>query len=224
MKNSRTRSRAQFRLVDIKFVEISMTIEAHFWLVDIKFLEKSMTIEARFWLVDIRKDKNFLFIIARFWLDDFFSARLNSISILIFFNVKNNWLISLLFLFTFIHFLRLFNSSYLKVWYIINLPFNLSELIEMPSLNRNERIACLECGRKQTRLHASRHRRSCNCNFHTYSSEELTNNFKMKHCQHNANLCDPQSPNTVQDKVKLIVFIKNIEFTMNISFHWIWKV
>ena len=40
------------------------------------------------------------------WLDwmIFISARLNSISILIFFLVKNNWLISLLFLFTFILF------------------------------------------------------------------------------------------------------------------------
>ena len=103
----------------------------------------------------------------------FVSARINSISILILFNVKNNWLKILLFLFSFIHFLRLFNSSYLKIWYILNLPFNLSFLIEMPSLNRNERVACLERGRENTRLHASRHRRTCgvlkssNCNFYT---------------------------------------------------------
>ena len=123
----------------------------------------------------------------------FISARLNSISILIFFHIKNNWLIYLLFYFFYIHFLRRFNSSYQKFLCILNLPFNFSLLIEISSLNRNERIACLECGREYTRLHASRHRRTCgvlkcsNCNFYTYSSEELTNHFKKKHCQHNVN-------------------------------------
>ena len=148
------------------------------------------------------------------WLDwmVFISARLNSISILIFFHVKNNLLIRLLFYFTFIHFLRLFNSSYLKFWDILNLPFNLSLLIEMPSLKRNERLACLECGREYTRLHASRHRRTCvvlkcsNCNFYTYSSEELTYHFKKKQCQLNVKLCAQQSPYTFQEKVKLIFF------------------
>ena len=59
-------------------------------------------------------------LIAKFWktplLDwmSFISARLNSKSILIFFHVKNNWLKNLLFLFLFIHFLRLFNFSFLK--------------------------------------------------------------------------------------------------------------
>ena len=120
---------------------------------------------------------------------------LNIISILIFFIVKNNWLKSLLFLFNFILFLRLFNSSYLKIWYILNLSFNFSVLFEMPSLNRSERVACLECGREYTHKDASRHRRTCgvlkcsNCNFHTYSSEELANHFKKKHSQHNIKLC-----------------------------------
>ena len=69
------------------------------------------------------------------WLDwmIFISAKLNSISILILVHVKNNWLISLLFLFFLIHFLRLFNSSYLKIWYILNLPFNFS-----PNLVKNQ--------------------------------------------------------------------------------------
>ena len=40
--------------------------------------------------------------------------------------------------------------EYVKVSYILNLPFNHSLLIEMPSLNRNERVACLECGREYT--------------------------------------------------------------------------
>ena len=83
------------------------------------------------------------------WLDwmIFISARLISISILIFFHVKNNCLRNLLFLFTFIHFLRLF-IFFLKVWNILNLIFFLSLFIEMPSVNRNERVACLSCGRE----------------------------------------------------------------------------
>ena len=51
-------------------------------------------------------DSDWLMLLKIPWLDwmIFISARLNSISILIFFLVKNNWLISLLFLFTFIYF------------------------------------------------------------------------------------------------------------------------
>ena len=149
-------------------------------------------------------DSDCLILLKIPWLDwmIFILARLNSISILIFFLVKNNWLISLLFLFTFIHFLRLFNSPYLKIWSILNLPFNFS------LLNRNERVACLECGRDYTHKDASRHRRTCgvlkcsNCNFYTYSSEELANHFKKKHSQHNIKLCAQQTPNTLQEKVK----------------------
>ena len=50
-------------------------------------------------------------------------------------------------------------------------------LIEMPPLNRNERVACLECGIKYTRKDLSRHRRHCvvlkcsKCNFYRYSEE-----------------------------------------------------
>ena len=113
----------------------------------------------------------------------------------------------------------------MKVWYILNLPFNLSLLIEMPSLNRNEINACLECGRDYTGLHASRHHRTSgvlkcsNCNFYTYSSAERTNHFLKKHCQLNVKLCAQQSPNTLQGKVNLINFVKNIENTMKISFY-----
>ena len=141
----------------------------------------------------------------------FISARLNSISILTFFHIENNCLRILLFLFTFIHFLRLFNISFLKVWDILNLPFFLFLFIEMPPLNRNERIGCLQCGREYTRKDASRHRKHCDvlkcsyCNFYTYSSEKLTNHIKKKHCQHNVKLCAQQPQNTLQ-KVKLIYF------------------
>ena len=114
------------------------------------------------------------------------------------------------FLFNFIQFLRLINFSFLKIWVILNLPFFL--LIEMPSLNRNQRIACLECGREYTRLYTSRHRKHCgvlkcsNFNFYTYSSDELTDHIKKKHCQHNVYLCAQQSEKTLEEKVKLIYF------------------
>ena len=98
----------------------------------------------------------------------------------------------------------------------------------MPSLNRNERVACLECGREYTHKDASRHRRTCgvlkcsNCNFYTYSSEELANHFKKKHSQHNIKLFAQQTPNTLQEKVKFKVFfffLKNFEITMINSFY-----
>ena len=84
----------------------------------------------------------------------------------------------------------------------------------MPSLNRNERVACLECGREYTHKDASRHLRTCgvlkcsNCNVYTYSSEELANHFKKKHSQHYVKLCAQQSPNTLHEKVKFLFFFK----------------
>ena len=72
--------------------------------------------------------------------------------------------------------------------------FSFFFLVEMPALNSNEKIACLECGREYTRKDASRHRNHCdvskcsNCYFYTCSSEELTNHIKKKHCQHNVQL------------------------------------
>ena len=139
----------------------------------------------------------------------FFSARLNINTILIFFHGKNNCLRN----FFFIQIYSIFEAnqlSFLKIWDILNLPFFL--FIGMASLNRNQRIACPECGREYTRLHTSRHRKHCgvlkcsNFNFYTYSSEELTDHIKKKHCQHNVNLCAQQSENTLQEKVKLIYF------------------
>ena len=77
----------------------------------------------------------------------------------------------------------------------------------MPSLNRNERVACLECGRYYTHKNASRHRRTCSVlKFYTYSSEELANHFKKKHSQHNIKVCAQQTPNTLQEKVKFKSF------------------
>ena len=84
----------------------------------------------------------------------------------------------------------------------------------MPSLNRNERVACLESCREYTRKDALGHRTPCavlKCNFYTYSSKELTNHIKEKQssCQSIVKLCAQQSSNTFQEKVKLIfVLIK----------------
>ena len=89
-------------------------------------------------------------LIAKFlktpWLDwmIFNSARLNSISILIFFHVKKNWLKLHITVFVYLcSLLRLFNSSFLNIWDILNFPFFLFLLFEMPSLNRNEKVAWL---------------------------------------------------------------------------------
>ena len=95
----------------------------------------------------------------------------------------------------------------------------------MPSLNRNERIACLEYGREYIRFHASRHRKHCgvlkcsNCNFYTYSSEELNNHIKKKHCQHNDIMCPAVSKHTPREGKIDIIKIKNIvENTLNNNF------
>ena len=119
------------------------------------------------------------------------SARLNSRSKLIFFHFKNNWLRNSHNYFC----LRLFFFEAIQLFFSKNLGHSksrffsqpLSKIIEMPSLNRNERVACLECGREYTRKDVSRHRNHCgvlkcsNCNFYTYSNEELANHIKKKH-------------------------------------------
>ena len=97
----------------------------------------------------------------------------------------------------------------------------------MPSLNRNERLAGVKCGREYTRKDASRHPRRCgilkcsNCNFYTYSSEELTNHIKKKHslCQHNIKYGKDaqQSPNALSENVKLIYFFKLKTGKINMS-------
>ena len=162
------------------------------------------------------------------WLDrmNFTLASLNSISILIVFHGKINYFLII----TFINFLRLFNFAFLKIWDTSNIAFILSLLIEMLSLNINERVACLVCGKKYTRKDASRHRRTCGvlkcsrCSFYTYSSEELNNNFKKKHFQQKVKLCAQHSPNTLREKVKLIFFkkrTKHYEFFFTESeYHW----
>ena len=177
----------------------------------------------KYWLKLSKFFKQFNFrkcLILIDWFQQTFILKQNSILIgwcslgkyiiLILFYVKSNWLRILDFFFTFLLFLRLFDTSFLKLWDILNLPFFLSLLIEVPSLKRNERVVCLDCGRENTRKDASRHRKHCdvlkcsNCNFYAYSSEELTNHIMKKHCVHNVKLCAQQPPNTLQGKVKLI--------------------
>ena len=116
----------------------------------------------------------------------------------------------------FIHFYSFFEP--IQLFFTENLGHSKSPIfflflpIEMPLLNRNKRIACLECGREYTRKDASRDRKHCdvlkcsNCDFYTFSSEELTNNIKMKQCQYNVKVCARQSQKTLQEKVKLIYF------------------
>ena len=98
----------------------------------------------------------------------------------------------------------------------------------MPSLNRNERVACLECGREYTRRDALRHREHCgvlncsSCNFYTYSSEELTNHIKKKHycCLQNVQLSTEQFQNTFQEKVNHYLFNGNLgENSLNNNFY-----
>ena len=94
----------------------------------------------------------------------------------------------------------------------------LSLLIEMPSLNRNERVECLVCGREYTHKDVSRHRRTCNVlkcsnsNFYTYSNEELTYHIKkLSSCQQNVKFRKnaQQSRNTLQEKkINVFFYIK----------------
>ena len=89
------------------------------------------------------------------WLDwiNFISARLKSRSFLISFHFEYNWLRKSHNCYNlFYPLLRLFNSSFLKTWDLF-LLFIHSSLIMMPSLSKNERVACLDCGRDYTRLH-----------------------------------------------------------------------
>ena len=86
----------------------------------------------------------------------------------------------------------------------------------MPSLNKNEKIACLKFGKEYTGEDASRHCKHCgffkcySCNFYTYSSEEFNNHIEKKHnnCQHNVKLCAQQSRHILQEKVEIIHFLK----------------
>ena len=101
-------------------------------------------------------DSDWLILLKAPWLDwmIFFSARLNSISILIFFHVKTNCLISLLFLFTFHHFSRLFKSFYLKHWYISNFPFNFSSLLRCRHSKETKELHVLNVvGNTLTKMH-----------------------------------------------------------------------
>ena len=96
----------------------------------------------------------------------------------------------------------------------------------MLSLNRNKRVACLECGREYTRKDVARHRKHCgvlkcsSCKFYTYNSEKLFNNFKKKPYQHDDELDAQQSQKTLQEKVNCKPFKKNLgENTLNKNFY-----
>ena len=199
------------RLFDIKIVENSMRSRACFSLVDIKLGENAMIIEARFWLLDSKTFEN-----SMVRLDDIFSARLKSISILIFFHVKSNWLKFDTTVFYLYSLLRLLNSSFLKIWDIINFPLSLSLLFEMPSLNRNETVAWLEWAEN---THDVKMRQDIVSTvafksvpififIHIAARNSLIipKNNKHSSYHHNVKLCAQQSQNAFQERVKLIYF------------------
>ena len=102
------------------------------------------------------------------WLDCmiYFSAwPSKKISNLIFSHVKNNkWEIYIsvfIYFFSFFQAIQLFLSKNLRHSKPPIYSQILSFLLEIPSLNRNEKVTCLECGREYAQKDASRHRRIC---------------------------------------------------------------
>ena len=59
----------------------------------------------------------------------------------------------------------------------------------MPSLNRNEKVQCGDCGNMYLRQHAARHRKSCqagiiscpDCRYFTYNQQEMNYHVAKKH-------------------------------------------
>ena len=63
-------------------------------------------------------------------------------------------------------------------------------IIEMPSLNRNEKVTCENCGTQITKLNLARHKKSCSAgtlfctlcpNFFTKSQNDLNYHVSKKH-------------------------------------------
>ena len=65
----------------------------------------------------------------------------------------------------------------------------------MPSLNRNEKIQCEDCGNMYVRALAARHRKNCtkgvisctDCNYITYNQQEISNHVSEKHATSTSN-------------------------------------
>ena len=59
----------------------------------------------------------------------------------------------------------------------------------MPSLNRNEKVQCGDCGNMYVRQHAARHRKSCqagiiscpDCKYFNYNKQEMNYHVAKKH-------------------------------------------
>ena len=92
--------------------------------------------------------------------------------------------------------------------------------MEMPSLDRNLKVACPEFGRDYTRIDTLRHPRTCgvlkcsNCNFYTYSSAEITdrdhNLYRTSKTLVKNGKDAQQAPNTLESRKKvLIIFCSN---------------
>ena len=63
----------------------------------------------------------------------------------------------------------------------------------MPSLNRNEKVQCGDCGNLYVRAHAARHRKNCvrgviscsECMYFTYNQQEMNFHTSKKHVKSN---------------------------------------
>ena len=63
----------------------------------------------------------------------------------------------------------------------------------MPSLNKNEKVKCEDCGKEYRRDNAARHRKSCvrgviscpECNYCTYNQQEMNFHTSKKHVKSN---------------------------------------
>ena len=69
-------------------------------------------------------------------------------------------------------------------------PICQTPIIEMPSLNRNEKVTCENCGTQTTKLNLARHKKSCSAgtlycpqcpNFSTKSQNDLNYHIAKKH-------------------------------------------
>ena len=64
----------------------------------------------------------------------------------------------------------------------------------MPTLNRNEKVKCADCGNMYIRQNAARHRKNCSkgviscpdCKYFTYNQQEMSHHMAKKHAQPNS--------------------------------------
>ena len=110
-------------------------------------------------------------------------------------------------------------------------------LIEMPSLNRNEKVICRNCGTQTTKLNLARHKKKCSVgtlyctqcpNFSTKSQNDLNYQIAKKHSAQN--LISPSSVNFAFKSFQDFTLYVNIE-TLNTECitdqeqeMWMWNI